>query len=156
LSGAASQLGSLFVQDNLRVNRQLTLSFGVRWDPFVPYGDELGRTECFLAGQQSKRFPMVDSAPFSPQIFTPDRKPARMMSYNLTGFNSGINAARVFPGGSGIDAALLRPFEDFGQITQDVSGANSNYNSLQVNGSPAALLWERIILTAAASIGTPS
>src|SRR5204863_642294 len=27
---------------------------------------------------------------------------------------------------------LRRPFQEFGQITQDVSGANSNYNSLQV------------------------
>ena len=252
-------LGSLFVQDNFRVNRQLTINLGVRWDPFVPYGDELGRTECFLAGQKSTRFPkaptgylfagdancpaggfasswwqfgpragfaynvgghgnttvrggfglfyqppfveafnnMVDSAPFSPQIlrfgipfgnpytgirnpfpqefapfipsadvgfdlplglavsYTPDWKPARTLSYNLTiehqlrpdllvragyvgskgthlGFNTDINAARVFPGGSNIDAQTRRPFQQFGQITQDVSGANSNYNSLQI------------------------
>jgi hypothetical protein len=252
-------LGSLFVQDNFRLSRHLTINLGLRWDPFVPYGDELGRTECFLAGRQSTRFPkaptgylfagdpgcpaggfasswwqfgpragfaynvggrgnttirggfglfyqppfveafnnMVDSAPFSPQIlrfgipfsnpytgirnpfpqefapfipasdvgfdlplglavsYTPDWKPARTISYNLTvehqlrpdllvragyvgskgthlGFNTDINAARVFPGGSSIDASLRRPFQQFGQITQDVSGANSNYNSLQL------------------------
>src|SRR5262249_1599224 len=49
-------LGSLFIQDNYRVSRQLTINLGLRWDPFVPYNDELGRTECFLAGKQSKRF----------------------------------------------------------------------------------------------------
>jgi Carboxypeptidase regulatory-like domain len=252
-------LGSLFIQDNYRVGRNLTINLGLRWDPFVPYGDELGRTECFLAGQKSQRFPksptgyvfagdpgcpaggfasswwqfgpragfaynvgghgtttirggfglffqppfveafnnMVDSAPFSPQIlrtnipfgnpytgirnpfpqefapfipasdvnfdlplglgvsYTPDWKPARTISYNLTiehqlradllvraayvgskathlGFNTDINAARVFPGGSNIDAQERRPYQQFGQITQDVSGANSNYNSLQV------------------------
>src|SRR5207249_5532928 len=87
--------------------------------------------------------------------YTPDWKPARVVTYNLTvehqlradllarvayvgskgtnlGFNTDINAARVFPGGSAVDAQLRRPFQEFGQITQDVSGANSNYNSLQV------------------------
>src|SRR5262249_13314092 len=50
-------LGSLFVQDNVRLNRQLTVNLGIRWDPFLPYTDELGRTECFLAGLHSQRFP---------------------------------------------------------------------------------------------------
>src|SRR5262249_3825383 len=50
-------LGSLFVQDNIRLSRQLTVNLGLRWDPFVPYSDELGRTECYIPGQQSTRFP---------------------------------------------------------------------------------------------------
>jgi len=253
-------LGSLFVQDNIHVSRKLSLNLGLRWDPFIPYGDELGRTECFLPGQQSTRFPkaptgyvfagdancpaggsnsswldlsprlgfaynlgtkhptvlrggfglfyqppfveaynnMVDSAPFSPQIlrsgvsfsnpyqgirnpfpaeyapFIPtsnvnfdlplglavsyahDWKPAQSISYNLAiehqltsnilvriayvaskgthlGFNTDVNAARVYPGSFDIDPQLRRPYQQFGQITQDVSGANSNYNSLQVS-----------------------
>ncbi len=52
-----ANLGSLFFQDNYRVNRQLVLNLGLRWDPFVPYGDSLGRTECFRPGQQSQKFP---------------------------------------------------------------------------------------------------
>ncbi|HEX4170771.1 MAG TPA: carboxypeptidase regulatory-like domain-containing protein [Bryobacteraceae bacterium] len=52
-----ANLGSLFIQDNYRAARNLVLNLGLRWDPFVPYGDELGRTECFLPGQQSQKFP---------------------------------------------------------------------------------------------------
>ncbi len=50
-------LGSLFAQDNIRVSRQLNVNIGMRWDPFLPYTDQLGRTECFVAGKQSQRFP---------------------------------------------------------------------------------------------------
>jgi hypothetical protein len=50
-------LGSLFFQDNYRANRNLVLNLGLRWDPFIPYSDELGRTECFRPGLQSQRFP---------------------------------------------------------------------------------------------------
>ena len=253
-------LGSLFIQDNIRVSSKLTVNLGLRWDPFIPYSDELGRTECFLPGQKSTRFPkaptgylfagdancpaggsnsswlnvsprigfaynlgtkrstvlrggfglfyqppfveaynnMVDSAPFSPQIlrfgipfsnpyqgirnpfpaefapFVPasdvnfdlplglavsyanDWKPAQTMSYNLAlerqltsdvlvraayvgskgthlGFNTDINAARVYPGSYDVDAQVRRPYQQFGQITQNISGANSNYNSLQLS-----------------------
>ena len=43
-----ANLGSLFIQDNYRATRNLVLNLGLRWDPFVPYSDTLGRTECFL------------------------------------------------------------------------------------------------------------
>jgi hypothetical protein len=251
-------LGSLFFQDNWRVSRQLTLNLGVRWDPFLPYTDELGRTECFRPGLQSQRFPnaprgylyagdtgcpaggsesvwtqvsprigfaynpgghgnttvrggfgvfyqppfveaynnMVDSAPFSPQVirngvpldnpytdlrnpfpaqfaptlpssdvrfdtpmvgvsYTADWKPARMLGWNLTiehqlhnniliragyvgskgthlGFNTDVNVPRYFPGAADIDPQLRRPYSDFDLVTMNTSGANSNYNSLQL------------------------
>jgi hypothetical protein len=251
-------LGSLFAQDSIRVGRGLVLNLGVRWDPFYPYTDELGRTECFVPGLTSQRFPkaptgylfagdtgcpeggskaaaanvsprigfaynlggrsktivrggfgvfyqppfveaynnMVDSAPFSPQIqrfgvpfgnpyqgirnpfpaeFAPtpppkdaefekpvlgvsyatDWKPARQLSWNLTmehqlrpdllvrggyvgskgthlGINNDVNAARYFPGAEDVDADERRPYKDFTQITQNISGGNSIYNSLQL------------------------
>jgi hypothetical protein len=53
----SGNLGSLFVQDNYRVNRELVLNLGLRWDPFIPFSDSLGRTECFRPGSQSKKFP---------------------------------------------------------------------------------------------------
>lgn len=52
-----ANLGALFFQDNYRVNRDLVLNLGLRWDPFVPYSDSLGRTECFRPGLQSQKFP---------------------------------------------------------------------------------------------------
>lgn len=48
---------SLFVQDDWRVTPRLTLSGGLRWDPFYPYKDSLGRVACFVPGAQSSRFP---------------------------------------------------------------------------------------------------
>jgi hypothetical protein len=252
-------LGSLFVQDNLRVSRRLVLNAGLRWDPFVPYGDERGMTECFIAGRQSQRYPkaptgylfagdsgcpaggsqsnwlqfspriglaysaggrgnttirsgfgvfyqppfveafnnMVDSAPFSPQIlifgvpfdnpyvntrnpfpaefgpkvpgpdaefqkpilgvsYATDWKPARIMSWNLTvehqlvrdvlvraayvgakgthlGFNTDLDAAPFRPGATDSNTQARRPYQDFTQITQNVPGGNSIYNSLQLS-----------------------
>ncbi|MBB5063643.1 TonB-dependent receptor [Granulicella mallensis] len=48
---------SAFVQDDWRVSPRLTLSAGLRWDPFIPYKDSEGRVGCFLPGAQSVRFP---------------------------------------------------------------------------------------------------
>jgi hypothetical protein len=50
-------LGSMFLQDNYRVSSSLVLNLGVRWDPFHPYSDTIGRTECYRPGLVSKRFP---------------------------------------------------------------------------------------------------
>jgi hypothetical protein len=48
---------SFFVQDNWKASPRLTLSAGLRWDPFFPYTDSLGRVACFVPGAQSQRFP---------------------------------------------------------------------------------------------------
>src|SRR5262249_41842093 len=50
-------LKAFFVQDNVRAAQRLNLSVGLRWEPFSPEGDELGRTECYIPGQRSQRFP---------------------------------------------------------------------------------------------------
>ena len=48
---------SFFGQDNWHVSKKLTISAGLRWDPFVPYTDSEGRVGCFVPGAQSTRFP---------------------------------------------------------------------------------------------------
>lgn len=48
---------SLFLQDNWKVTPRLTVSAGLRWDPFYPYQDTLGRVACFVPGSQSTRYP---------------------------------------------------------------------------------------------------
>jgi outer membrane receptor protein involved in Fe transport len=48
---------SLFLQDNWKATPKLRLSAGLRWDPFFPYTDSLGRVACFVPGAQSVRFP---------------------------------------------------------------------------------------------------
>ncbi len=46
-----------FAQDVWRARPELTLTLGLRWDPMVPFHDDLGRTQCFVPGASSKRFP---------------------------------------------------------------------------------------------------
>ena len=50
-------LGSAFVQDNYRASSKLVLNLGFRWDPFHPYSDVKGRTECYRPGLVSQKFP---------------------------------------------------------------------------------------------------
>jgi hypothetical protein len=258
-AGRRANLGSLFVQDNYRVNRSLVLNLGIRWDPFVPFSDTLGRTECFRPGRKSQKFPnapagylfagdqgcpaggfesswaqvaprfgfaynvggngkttirggwgtfyqppfveafnnMVDSAPWSPQYqllrvpfmnpyqgtanpfpaqfapltppsnvafqnplslavsYEPNWKPTEVMNWNLTveqqlsrdmllrigyvaskgthlAYNTDVNAPLPSPTATADNEQDRRPYQQFEQITQDVSGSNSSFNSLQV------------------------
>jgi len=50
-------LASLFLQDNLRLSRRLNLNVGVRWDPWIPFGEDFGRIPCYVPGAQSTRYP---------------------------------------------------------------------------------------------------
>ena len=34
-------MASLFVQDNMRVSRRLNLNLGLRWDPWIPFGEDV-------------------------------------------------------------------------------------------------------------------
>jgi hypothetical protein len=47
----------IYAQDNWRVSRKLTLNLGLRWDPYLPYVEELQRGACFVPGKQSLRYP---------------------------------------------------------------------------------------------------
>ncbi len=49
--------GSLFAQDNWRVNQKLVVNAGIRWDPYFPYTDTLNRIPCYRPGLHSHRYP---------------------------------------------------------------------------------------------------
>ena len=48
---------STFVQDDWKAAPRLTISAGLRWDPFIPPKDRLGRVACFDPNHQSARYP---------------------------------------------------------------------------------------------------
>ncbi|MBV9480450.1 MAG: carboxypeptidase regulatory-like domain-containing protein [Acidobacteria bacterium] len=49
---------SAFVHDDWRATPRLTISAGLRWDPFIPSKDSLGRVACFESGAaRSARYP---------------------------------------------------------------------------------------------------
>ena len=47
---------SFFVEDTYRARQNLTLTAGVRWDPFLPYTDKLGQVAGYRPGAVSQRF----------------------------------------------------------------------------------------------------
>lgn len=48
---------SMFAHDSFKITPRITLDLGVRWDPFFPYTDELGKLSVWAPGEQSQRFP---------------------------------------------------------------------------------------------------
>jgi hypothetical protein len=47
---------NLFVQDSMRLSPRLSVDLGLRWEPFVPYHDSLGKLALWAPGRQSTRF----------------------------------------------------------------------------------------------------
>ncbi len=48
---------ALYADDSWKVNRRFTVNLGLRWDPYFPYTDELGKLSGWRPGQQSTRYP---------------------------------------------------------------------------------------------------
>ncbi|MGH9474582.1 MAG: hypothetical protein ACRD1M_17775, partial [Terriglobales bacterium] len=48
---------ALFAQDDWHATPSLTVSAGLRWNPYLPYTDSEGRLPCFQPGHESQRFP---------------------------------------------------------------------------------------------------
>ncbi len=47
---------NMFITDSMKISRRLTVDLGVRWEPFFPYYDSLGKLAVWKPGQQSTRF----------------------------------------------------------------------------------------------------
>ena len=56
-SRVRQNLPALFVHDDFRVSRRLTLNVGIRWEPYNGYVSEDGQMMLFAPGPQSTAFP---------------------------------------------------------------------------------------------------
>ncbi len=54
-------LPSVYIQDNIKLSRRVTLNAGLRWDPVAGYQSEDKQLSTFLPGNQSKLFPLASS-----------------------------------------------------------------------------------------------
>jgi hypothetical protein len=48
---------SLFINENMKVSRKVTVSMGLRWDPYEPPVDRDKKAICIVPGAESTRFP---------------------------------------------------------------------------------------------------
>ena len=105
---------SLFADDTWLVSKRLTLNLGLRWDPFLPYHDQLDQVSGYRLGARSERF--VNAPPGA--IFAGDKDfPRGGMQANPANFAPRFGFAyqpfagkssTVIRGGYGI--FFVRPF----------------------------------------------
>lgn len=56
-NSAAGPMYGLYVQDKYRATNRLTLTGGLRWDPYIPPTPERNQIDCWRPGEQSTIFP---------------------------------------------------------------------------------------------------
>lgn len=105
---------SLYAEDSYRMAQNLTLTLGLRWDPYLPYTDKLGQVAGYRAGNISKRF--LNAPPGA--IFAGDPGfPEAGMRNDLNNFSprfgfawSSKGSARPLTIRGGYGIFFLRPF----------------------------------------------
>jgi hypothetical protein len=84
---------SSFFQDDWKATPRLTISAGLRWDPFIPPKDNLGRVACFDPGHQSVRYPNAPSGLLYGGSHHDPGCPAAGIFYNLSNFGPRLGFA---------------------------------------------------------------
>lgn len=75
---AVGWLPGFYGQDNVRLTSRLTVTAGLRWDPYIPFYALQGRMQCYIPGEQSTVYPNAPTG----LVFAGDK------SCNASGTNS--------------------------------------------------------------------
>ena len=87
-----------FYQDQWRATKNLTLNFGLRWDPFLPWSDPVeGQVGGYIPGTKSQRFP---NAPTGMQFAGDPGFPEGGVYANLRNFAPRLGFAYMVHGGA--------------------------------------------------------
>jgi len=54
--GTRFRIFNTFIADSMKLSRRLTVDLGIRWEPFFPYYDTLGKLSVWKPGQKSTRY----------------------------------------------------------------------------------------------------
>ena len=103
---------SFYAQDEFKVNPRLTLTYGLRYEPFLPWKDRNDRINTVVPGAQSK---VVPDAP--PGILFPGDVPKGLASADLNNFAPRVGLAWDVFGRSGKPA--------FAPVTASITRAST-------------------------------
>jgi Carboxypeptidase regulatory-like domain/TonB dependent receptor len=137
-----TRYGGAYGEDTYKVNPQLTLNLGLRWEVSMPWYDTQGKIETFVKGLQSTQFPtapqswVVPGDPGIPSTLAPTRysnfAPRLGLAYS-PGFTDGA-MRRIFggPGKTSIRAS-------YGIYYTSIEDLNLFY---EVGDAPFGLYWQ--------------
>ncbi len=123
----------LYLQDNWRVTKNLTLNLGARWEPYITTRDKFGHTAAFRPGKQSTIYPLAPLGALFPGDagVGPGASPNRLLKisprigFAYDPFGDGKTSIRA---GYGIFADTLRPVAlNSNQVNQPFSYGWTTY-----------------------------
>ena len=148
----------LYGQDSWRINRSLTLNYGLRWDRIEPWYEKYNQIATFVPGQQSVVFPgapagiLYPTDPGVPRTLGPpgnrDFAPRIGLAYSPYSSGDGILAKILGgPGKTSVRASYGMFYTAIEALTIGVMSANAPYGTTYT--SPAPPLFSTPFVTAA-------
>src|ERR1700684_3168854 len=148
----------LYGQDSWRINRSLTLNYGLRWDRIEPWYEKYNQIATFVPGQQSVVFPgapagiLYPTDPGVPRTLgrpgNRDFAPRIGLAYSPSGSEDGVLSKLLGgPGKTSIRASYGMFYSAIEALTIGVMSANAPYGTTYT--SPAPPLFSTPFVTAA-------
>ncbi len=152
-----NKYGALFAQDSWRINPQLTLNYGIRWDVMMPWYEKYNQIQTLVPGQQSVVFPgaptglVFPTDPGIPRTLASTRwnnlSPRLGVAYSPEAADGLSRWLFGAPGKSSIRAGFGRFFSAVEGVSAGVMAGDAPYG--QTYTSPGSPLFSNPYVTAA-------